>query len=276
MNPRTRSHTGLLVVVVVVMIGCLLPFAWLVQLSLRSGADLSHGGLLPQDPSLTNYLSVLTDGDFLVALRNSAFVASSVTLLSLLLGAPSAYALARLRFRGRRVILILVLSISTFPVIVLAGPLFSLWVRIGLYNTLPGLILPYLTLALPLTTFILVGFFREVPMELEEAALVDGLSRLRALVRVILPVSGPGLAAAGLLTFIFAWNEFLLAITLTSRPEVRTVPAAIAFFTGSIQYEQPLGTIAAASVIVSLPLVALVLLFQNRIVAGLTAGSVKG
>ena len=173
-------------------------------------------------------------------------------------------------------ILAIVLSISTFPQIAIAAPIFKLWRDVGLYNTIPGLVIPYLTFALPLTIYILTSFFKEIPKDLEEAALVDGATNFEAFRKVVVPLAAPGLATAGILTFIAAWNEFLLAITLTSSTNARTVPAAIAFFTGATQFEQPLGTISAASVVISIPLILLVLFFQKRIVAGLTAGAVKG
>jgi multiple sugar transport system permease protein len=176
----------------------------------------------------------------------------------------------------RSLLLGLVLSITTFPPIAIATPVFKLWTDIGLFNTLPGLIIPYLTFALPLAIYILVSFFKEIPKDLEEAALVDGATRFQAFRKVVIPLAAPGLATAGILTFISAWNEFLFAVTLTSTPKARTVPAAIAFFTGSTEFEEPLGTIAAASVVISIPLIFLVLFFQKRIVAGLTAGAVKG
>ena len=219
---------------------------------------------------------MLKFGDFQKTLRNSAIVSLSTTALALLVGSFAAYALARLRFRFKFLLLALILSITTFPPITIAAPMFKLWTDIGLFNTIPGLIIPYLTFTLPLSIYILVSFFREIPKDLEEAALVDGATRFQAFRKVVVPLAAPGLATAGILVFIFAWNEFLLAITLTSSPTARTVPAEIAFFTGSTQFEQPLGTISAASVIISIPLILLVLLFQKRIVAGLTAGAVKG
>jgi multiple sugar transport system permease protein len=174
-------------------------------------------------------------------------------------------------------LLAVILSITTFPPIAIAAPVFKLWTDIGLYNTYVGLILPDLTFTLPLTIYILTSFFREIPRELEEAALVDGASYFQAFRKIVLPLAAPGLVTAGLLAFIFVWNEFLFAITLTSSPDRRPVPAAIAFFTGSAsRFEVPLGTISAASVVVTVPLIALVVLFQRRIVAGLTAGAVKG
>jgi multiple sugar transport system permease protein len=264
------------VAVVAVMLFCLFPFYWLINTSLKTGPDLSGSALLPPHPTLANYKSIFKNPDFTHALRNSAIVSLTTTFLALLVGSFCAYAIARLKFRRKFWLLALILSITTFPGIAIAAPLFKLWTDIGIYNTLPGLIIPYLTFALPLAIYILVSFFKEIPKDLEEAALVDGATHFQAFYKVVVPLAAPGLATAGILTFIFAWNEFLLAITLTSSATARTVPAAIAFFTGSTQFEQPLGTISAASVVISIPLILLVLLFQKRIVAGLTAGAVKG
>jgi multiple sugar transport system permease protein len=264
------------IAVAAVVLFCLFPFYWLVNTSLKTGPDLSSATLLPPNPTLRNYQSIFQNGDFTKALRNSAIVALTTTVLALIVGSFCAYAIARLRFGGKAFLLGLILSITTFPGIAIAAPIFKLWTDIGLYNTLVGLIIPYLTFALPLAIYILVSFFREIPRDLEEAAMVDGATHFQAFRKVVLPLAAPGLATAGILTFIFAWNEFLLAITLTSSPTARTVPAAIAFFTGSTQFEVPLGTISAASVTISVPLILLVLFFQKRIVAGLTAGAVKG
>jgi multiple sugar transport system permease protein len=275
-RPRQGQHPLIWVAVVAIIIFCLLPFYWLINTSLKTGADLSGSDLLPPNPSLKNYESIFKNSDFTNGLKNSAIVSLSVTALALLFGSFAAYALARLKIRGKFLILGIVLSVTTFPGIAIAAPLFKLWTDIGIYNTRIGLIIPYLTFALPLAIYILVSFFREIPKDLEEAALVDGATHFQAFRKVVVPLAAPGLATAGILTFIFAWNEFLLAITLTSSQSARTVPAAIAFFTGSTQFEQPLGTISAASVTISIPLIILVLLFQKRIVAGLTAGAVKG
>lgn len=272
---RLRS-TLIVLAVVLVVVFCLFPFYWLVNLSLKTGSELSSAALFPTNPSLTNYLSIFQNPDFLLGLRNSAIVAFSTTMLAILIGAPAAYALARLRVPGKALILGGILSVTTFPAIAIAAPLFSLWSDLGLYNTLIGLILPYVVFTLPLATFIMTTFFRDIPVDIEEAAEIDGLTKFQTFLRVVVPLSTPGIVTAGLLTFIFAWNEFLLAITLTSTPQARTVPAAIAFFTGSVQYEQPLGTIAAASVVISIPLIILVVIFQRRIVGGLVAGGVKG
>jgi len=261
-----------------ILLFCLFPFYWMLNISLKTGPDLSGAALVPPNPTLNNYSSIFKNPDFTNGLRNSAIVALTVTILSLVFGSFAAYALARLKVRGKFWILAVVLSVSTFPPIAIAAPLFKLWTDIGLYDR-PygvGLILPYLTFALPLTVYILTSFFREIPKDLEEAALVDGATHFQAFYKVVIPLAAPGMATAAILTFIAAWNEFLFAITLTSSSNSRTVPAAIAFFTGSTEHEVPLGTISAASVIISIPLIMLVLFFQKRIVAGLTAGAVKG
>lgn len=272
--PRTSPWLWLAVVAIVIF--CLFPFYWLVNVSLKTGPDLSFADVIPPNPTLDNYKSIFENADFTYGLRNSAIVAGSTTILALIFGSFAAYALARLKFKRKFLVLAVILSITTFPAIAIAAPVFKLWTDIGLYNTLPGLIIPYLTFALPLTIYILTSFFKEIPKDLEEAALVDGATHFQAFYKVVVPLAAPGMATAGILTFIFAWNEFLLAVTLTSSKEARTVPAAIAFFTGSTEFEEPLGTISAASVTISIPLILLVLFFQKRIVAGLTAGAVKG
>jgi multiple sugar transport system permease protein len=278
-NPKTgqpRTPWWMWLAVVAIVVFCLFPFYWLVNTSLKTGPDLSTSSLFPPNPTLDNFQSIFNDSNFTTALKNSAIVALTTTVLALVVGSFCAYALARLRIRFKFVILAIVLTITTFPQITIAAPIFKLWRDIGLYNTIPGLVIPYLTFALPLAIYILTSFFREIPRDLEEAALVDGATNFQAFYKVVVPLAAPGLATAGILTFIAAWNEFLLAITLTSSTQARTVPAAIAFFTGSTQFEQPLGTISAASVVISVPLIVMVLLFQKRIVAGLTAGAVKG
>jgi multiple sugar transport system permease protein len=273
---RQGQHPLIWLAVVAIVIFCLFPFYWLLNVSLKTGADLSSSSLIPPNPTLDNYSSIFKNDDFTNGLKNSTIVAFAVTILALTFGSFAAYALARLKMRGKFLVLGIVLSVTTFPQIAIAAPLFKLWTDINLYNTRIGLIIPYLTFALPLAIYILTSFFKEIPKDLEEAALVDGATHFQAFRKVVVPLAAPGLATAGILTFIAAWNEFLLATTLTSSKSARTVPAAIAFFTGSTEFEQPLGTISAASVVISIPLIILVLLFQKRIVAGLTAGAVKG
>jgi multiple sugar transport system permease protein len=283
---RTRARTGsrrpvrnrvlLWIGVFATIVFCLFPFYWIINTSLKTGAELSTGHVFPHNPSLDNYSSIFHNSDFTTALKTSVIDAGAATLIALVVGSFCAYALARLRFPRKFLILAIVLSISTFPPIAIAAPLFKIWTDIGLYNTYLGLILPFLTFVLPLTIYILTSFFREIPKELEEAALVDGATHFQAFRKVVLPLAAPGLVTAGLLAFIFAWNEFLLSITLTSQASRRPVSAAIAFFTGSTQFQIPIGTISAATVVITVPLIILVVIFQKRIVAGLTAGALKG
>jgi multiple sugar transport system permease protein len=263
-------------VVIAIIIFCLFPFYWLVNVSLKTGSDLAQSDLIPPSPTLDNYDSIFKNGDFTSALRNSVIVTSITTVLALIVGSFAAYALARLRFPNKFLLLAVILSISTFPPIAIAAPIFKIWSDIGFYDTYIGLILPYLTFALPLAIYILTSFFKEIPKSLEEAALVDGATYFQAFRKVILPLAAPGLVTAGLLTAFFVWNEFLLAQTLTSSPKAFTVPVSVANFTGSQKFEIPLGTISAASVVITVPLVAAVIIFQKRIVAGMTAGAVKG
>lgn len=262
--------------VVVVTVYALLPVVWLLSLSLKPGSALSDGRLLSRSISLEHYRAVLSDPQFPSALGNSLGIAFISTLISVAIATLAAYAIVRLRFPGRRLILVGALGVAMFPPIAIVGPLFDLWRQLGLFDTWTGLIVPYVALTLPLALWIISAFFREIPWELEEAARVDGATRLGALRHAILPVAAPGLFASAILVFIFVWNDFLFAISLTSTTNSRTVPAAIAFFTGSSRFEQPTGSIAAASILVTLPIMIPIMLFQRRIVAGLTAGAVKG
>ena len=260
----------------VVIAYALLPVAWILSLSLKPAADLNDGRFLPQRISLEHYRAILADAQFPAALWNSVGIAAIATLLSVLLAMLAAYAIVRLRFRGRSLVLGAALSIAMFPPIAVIGPLFNLWRGMGLYDTWLGLILPYMTFTLPLAIWTLAAFFREIPWDLDKAARVDGATPLQAFIHVIAPLAAPGVFTAAILVFIFAWNDFLFAAALTSTNNARTVPAAIAFFTGSSRFELPTGSIAAASVVVTIPVTLMVLLFQQRIVAGLTAGAVKG
>jgi trehalose/maltose transport system permease protein len=264
------------IAVLFICVFCLFPFYWLINVSLKSGTDLSQADLVPPNPTLDNYQSIFENNDFTSALKNSVIITTVTTILALIVGSFAAYALARLRFRRKFLLLAIILSISTFPAIAIAAPIFKLWTDIGIYDTRIGLILPYLTFALPLAIYILTSFFKEIPKELEEAALVDGATYFQAFRKVVLPLAAPGLVTAGLLTAFFVWNEFLLAVTLTSSPDAFTVPVAVANFTGAEKFEIPLGSISAASVVITIPLVLAVIIFQKRIVAGMTAGAVKG
>lgn len=252
-----------------------LPFYWTVVASLTPEAALFEGATLwPRAATLDHYRALFRERDFWTPLRNSIAVASATTALCILLGAPAAYAVARLRFRGRGAVLAVVLAVSVFPQISLVSPLYVLLRALRLIDTYPGLILPYATFAMPLAVWLLVGYFRQLPADLEEAALVDGATRLQALRYVVLPLAVPGLATTAVLTFIYCWNEFLFALSFTVSPERHTVPVAIALFRG--QYQVPWGQILAAAVVATAPVAVAVLLLQRRIVAGLTAGAVKG
>jgi multiple sugar transport system permease protein len=273
---KDRMPWYMWIAIAAIVVFCLFPFYWLVNMSLKAGSDLQGSAIFPHSPTLSNYDAIFKNPDFVHSLLNSAIVALITTAIALVIASFCAYALARLKLRGKGVILAIVLSISTFPQIAIAAPLFKLWTDIGIFDTYLGLIIPYLTFALPLSIYILVSFFRQIPKDLEEAALVDGATRFQAFRKVVVPLAAPGLATAGILTFIAAWNEFLLAVTLTATTAARTVPAEISFFTGATEHQVPYGSISAASVVITVPLIVLVLLFQKRIVAGLTAGAVKG
>jgi len=250
------------------------PYYWTLVSSLISEARLFEApSLVPREPTLEHYRGLMVERRFDLPLRNSLVVAGSTTLLCMTLGSLCAYALARLEFRGKAPLLALVLAVSMFPQISIVSPLFLLlrWAR--LIDTYPGLVLPYLTFAMPLTVWLLVGYFRQLPRELEEAAMVDGASRLRALWEIVLPLSLPGLATTAILTFIYCWNEFLFALSFTTGPARQTAPVAIALLRG--RYQVPWGQTLAATVVATLPVVVLVLGFQRWIVRGLTAGAVK-
>lgn len=265
------SGSGLLAVVY-----ALLPVAWIVSLSLKRPTDLNDQRFFASQISFDNYRTVFSDAQFPAALWNSVGIAGTATLLSVTLAMFAAYAIVRLEFPGKKAVMAGALAIAMFPPVAIIGPLFNLWRLFGLFDSWAGLILPYMTFTLPLAIWTLAAFFREIPWDLDKAARVDGATPLQAFMYVIAPLAAPGVFTSAILVFIFAWNDFLFASALTSTNAARTVPAAIAFFTGSSQFEQPIGSIAAASVVVTLPVILLVLLFQRRIVAGLTAGAVKG
>jgi len=263
---------------IVVVAAALFPVVWLLSLSLKQTPDLTDGNFLPLGGiTLENYRGIFaSDNEFPRYLLNSICIALIATIISIVLGAMAAYALARLDFPGKAAILSVALAIAMFPPISVVGPLFDLWRNIGLFDTWPGLIIPYMTFTLPLAIYTLSAFFREIPWELEQAAQIDGATPFQAFRQVIVPLAAPGTFTAAILVFIFAWNDFIFAITLTSTERARTVPAGLAFFSGESQFSLPIGSIAAAAVIVTIPIIIMVLIFQRRIVAGLTAGAVKG
>jgi multiple sugar transport system permease protein len=280
MRRGTREYTFWSIAIAAVLVFALIPIVWIISLSLKTPDSVTDGRFIPAHWTLDNY-KVLFDGGFsnspfLHPLVNSIVIALISTVIAIVLAAFAAYAIARLDFPGKTAILAGALAIAMFPTISTVGPLFDMWRSIGLYNTYAGLIIPYLTFSLPLAIYILVAFFREIPWDLEQAAQVDGATPLQAFRRVIVPLAAPGTFTAAILVFIFCWNDFLFAITLTSSNASRTVQAALAFFTGESQFTAPTGNIAAAAVIVTVPIIIFVLVFQRRIVAGLTAGAVKG
>jgi multiple sugar transport system permease protein len=273
-TPRQKTLWALAVVAVLVY--ALIPVLWILSLSLKAPETIGDGRFIPSKWTLDNYESVFGTGIFNSALMNSLGIALITTVIALALAAMAAYAISRLDFPGKAIILAGALAISMFPAISIVGGLFDVWRRIGLYNTWPGLILPYLSFSLPLSIFILSAFFREIPWDLEKAAQMDGATGMQAFRQVILPLALPGVFTAGILTFIAAWNDFLFANVLTSTDAARTAPVALSFFRGASQFTDPSGAIAAGAVVVTIPILIMVLIFQRRIVSGLTAGAVKG
>jgi multiple sugar transport system permease protein len=261
-----------------ILFWCLFPFFWLIMTSLKQGDRALNSPDLFQGPFSTQNYEAVFQQDFLLNLRNSLAIAGMTTILCVIVGSFAAYALARLPLKRKIVLLSGVLAVSLFPPVALVPPLYELWRALGLLNTWEGLYIPYTSFTLPLTIFILTTFFASIPKDLEEAARVDGASPFKAFYRIIFPLAAPGVFAAAIIIFVSAWNEFLLASTFAPRnPEVaQTVPVAIAAFTGAVPFQRPVGTITAACVVVTIPMIIVALLFQKRIVAGLTAGSVKG
>lgn len=270
------KNTAFYALVAIIIVVAVFPFYYAILTSFKSGTALFEINYLPKSFSFGNYADVLANDSFLRNLGNSLMVATCVVALSLLLAVTAAYALARVRFRGRALLLLTILSVSMFPQIAVLAGLFEMIRWAGLFNTPLALIFSYMIFTLPFTVWVLTTFMRDLPVEIEEAAIVDGASPWVIITQVFLPLMWPALVTTGLLAFIAAWNEFLFALTFTSSNDQRTVPVAIALLSGSSQFEIPWGTIMAASVIVTVPLVILVLIFQRRIISGLTAGGVKG
>jgi multiple sugar transport system permease protein len=275
---RQRMGPGHWFGFVLILVWCLLPVVWIVMVSLKPIAETTTGSpqFLPKTWTVQNYRDIVDNNDFLRALLNSFGIAIIATILAIIFATLAAYAIARLEFRGKRVVLSIALAIAMFPVVALVGPLFDMWRTFHLFNTWPGLIIPYMSFTLPLAIWTLSAFFREIPWEMEQAAQVDGATSWQAFRKVIVPLAAPGVFTAAILTFFFAWNEFVLAISLTSTTAARTVPAQMSFFVGSDQFNPPYSQLAAAAVVVTVPVVVIVLLFQRKIVAGLTSGAVKG
>lgn len=280
MEHNGRDYALWSIAIVLVVLFALIPVLWLISISLKPPDELADQNFIPSSFSFDNYKSLfeggIDDSPFIKPLINSIGIALITTAISIVLASFCAYAIARLEFPGKRLILAGALAIAMFPPISTVGPLFDMWRTLGLYDTWLGLIIPYLTFSLPLAIYVLVAFFREIPWELEQAAQVDGATPFQAFTKVIVPLAAPGVFTAAILVFIFCWNDFLFAISLTSSDASRTVPAALAFFTGESSFTAPTGSIAAAAVVVTVPIIVFVLFFQRRIVAGLTAGAVKG
>jgi multiple sugar transport system permease protein len=274
-----RERNWWIVAGIGIILYALFPIAWIVSLSFKDPSDISNTSFLPTTFTGVNYSEIFTGSAsdlFLPALRNSFGICLIATFISCILSMFAAYAIARLDFPGKKLILSTALIVAIFPVISIVTPLFNLWRQIGLYDTWLGLIIPYLSLTLPISIWTMSAFFREIPWEMEQAAQVDGATTWQAFRRVIVPLAAPGVFTTAIIAFFIAWNDFAYGISLTSTSRARPVPAALGLFSGASQFEDPTGATAAAAVIVTIPVVVLVLLFQRRIVAGLTNGAVKG
>ncbi|MGP8000516.1 MAG: carbohydrate ABC transporter permease [Streptosporangiaceae bacterium] len=273
-TPRQKFGWGTANVVVIAL--ALIPVLWLASLSFKTPAAVLDPSFLPKQWTWGNYSSILKTSQFTRPLLNSIGIGLIATFISVVLASMAAYAVARLRFPGKAVLIGVALLIAMFPQIALVTPLFSIERALGLFNTWPGLIIPYVAFGLPLGIYILSAFFREIPWELEKAAKVDGATPFQAFMRVIAPLAAPGMVTTAILIFLFCWNEFLFAISFTSTINARTAPASLAYFSGGSVFTIPTGPIAAAAVVITIPIIIFVLFFQRRIVAGLTSGAVKG
>jgi multiple sugar transport system permease protein len=271
-----RRAAGWVIVDTLVLLYALLPVLWILSLSLKPTSTVKDGKLIPSSLTLDNYRGIFRGNFFSPALMNSTGIGLLTTVIAVVIGAMAAYAVARLDFPGKRLLIGATLLISMFPAISLVTPLFNIERRIGLFDTWPGLIIPYIAFALPLAIYTLSAFFREIPWDLEKAAKMDGATSGQAFRKVIAPLAAPGIVTAAILVFIFAWNDLLLALSLTATKAAMTAPVAIANFTGSSQFEEPTGSIAAGAMVITVPIIVFVLIFQRRIVAGLTSGAVKG
>ena len=271
-----RQRVGWTTTNFVVIALALIPVLWLVSLAFKTPTAVLDPSFVPSQWTWGNFRGILTSSQFIRPLINSIGIGLIATLISVVLASMAAYAVARLRFPGKSVLIGMSLLITMFPLIALVTPLFNIERALGLFNTWPGLIIPYVAFGLPLGIYTLSAFFREIPWELEKAAKVDGATPFQAFIRVIAPLAAPGMVTTAILIFMACWNDFLLAISFTSTISSRTAPAAMEYFSGSSQFTVPTGPIAAAAVVVTIPIIVFVLFFQRRIVAGLTSGAVKG
>jgi multiple sugar transport system permease protein len=276
MNTSRRVHAAWVVGGLLILVYTLTPIVWMLSLSLKPGGDIFNKSFWPTHWSLDNYRTVFSTDLFTSALRNSIGISLLSTAIGVVVAMFVAYAIARLDFPGKKLILSLALAIAMFPTVSLVGPLFNMWRAVGLFDTWPGLIIPYVSFALPLSIWTLSAFFREIPWEMEQAAQVDGATSWQAFRKVIVPLAAPGVFTTAILAFFACWNDFVFGVSLTSTNNARPVPAALAFFTGASQFQQPTADIAAAAIVVTIPVVIVTLVFQRRIVAGLTSGAVKG
>ncbi|MDI5985887.1 carbohydrate ABC transporter permease [Halomonas sp. M4R5S39] len=273
---KLATRIGFWVLVAVVLLYAVFPFYYAVITSLKPSSELFSVSYWLDSLDFSNYVAIFSQGSFVRAIFNSILVSISVVAIALLLGITASYALGRVRFRGRTTVMLVILGVSMFPQVAVLSGLFEVIRGLGLYNNPAGLILSYTIFTLPFTVWVLTTFMKQLPMELEEAAIMDGATPWITITKVFLPLMWPAMATTGLLAFIAAWNEFLFALTFTLSDDQRTVPVAIALISGGSQHELPWGPIMAASVTVTVPLVVLVMIFQKRIVSGLTAGAVKG
>jgi len=276
MAATTRQKSGWITANLVTILLVLIPVVWIFSLSFKDPSTITDPTFFPKKWTWANYSGIFNSSEFTRPLLNSIGIGLIATFVSVVLASLAAYAVARLAFPGKRALIGLSLLIAMFPLISLATPLFNIERALGIFNSWIGLIIPYIAFGLPLGIYTLSAFFREIPWELEKAAKMDGATPFQAFVRVIAPLAAPGMVTTAILVFLFCWNEFLLAFTLTSTIAARTAPAALAFFTGSSQFAVPTGSISAAAVVITIPIIIFVLIFQRRIVAGLTSGAVKG
>lgn len=274
---RLRGRTALVYLgMSTIVLYCLAPFLWMVVSSLRRTSDIFDKSPIPDPISLENYRAVLDpDQGFARSLLNSLAVAGATTVLALIFGILAGYALARLEFRFKRAVMMAIIATSMFPVVAIVVPLLNLFTDLRWINTYQAMILPSLSFALPLAIWTLTAFFRQLPGDLEEAAMMDGCTRGQAFRKIILPIAAPGVFTTAIMVFVGAWNEFMIALSMTNEPSIQTAPVAISKFSGATQFETPFGSQMAAGVVITIPLLVLVLAFQRRIVAGLTAGAVK-
>lgn len=273
---NARRATGWAVVNVIVVLYALIPVLWILSLSLKPTSSVKDGKFIPEQITFDNYKAIFQGNIFTSALVNSIGIGLITTLIAVTIGGMAAYAIARLAFPGKKLLVGVALLIAMFPQISLVTPIFNIERRLGLFDTWPGLIIPYITFALPLAIYTMSAFFKEIPWDLEKAAKMDGATPGQAFRKVIAPLAAPGIVTAAILVFIFAWNDLLLALSLTATERAITAPVAIANFTGSSQFEEPTGSIAAGAMVITIPIIIFVLIFQRRIVAGLTSGAVKG